>query len=248
MLLTMVMVITMLPAATLTAYADTPVPYLAWDEASKTIKDVAGGCGTYTELTETTDSWTDGIWYVASDNVTIGERINVSGTVNLILRDSAVLTAGKGISVTSGSVLNIYAQSTGENTGKLIATGVENAAGIGGNKSDCGNITIHGGNVTATGGDYGAGIGGGFKGGSGSVTIHGGIVNATGGWLGAGIGGGNGSSTTSFTVTISDGIVTANSGGSAAGIGGGRSSNGCQVIINGGNVTANGLSGAVGIQ
>ena len=71
-------------------------------------------------------------------------------------------------------------------------------AGIGGGSSGSGeNITINDGKVTATGGNYAAGIGGGSVGawggdaGSGkNITINGGTVNATGTDGGAGIGGG----------------------------------------------------------
>ena len=75
--------------------------------------------------------------------------------------------------------------------GSLTATGGESGAGIGGGNGDgAENITITGGTVNATGGDGGSGIGGGFQGNGENITITGGTVNATGG--GAGIGGGNG--------------------------------------------------------
>ncbi|MFR8717297.1 MAG: hypothetical protein ACLVES_05945 [Faecalibacterium prausnitzii] len=46
------------------------------------------------------------------------------------------------------------------------------------------------GSLKATGGDYGAGIGGGYKGNGKNITITGGTVTVTGGFNGAGIGGG----------------------------------------------------------
>ena len=48
------------------------------------------------------------------------------------------------------------------------------------------------GSLKATGGDYGAGIGGGYKGNGKNITITGGTVTVTGGFNGAGIGGGEG--------------------------------------------------------
>ncbi len=51
-------------------------------------------------------------------------------------------------------------------------------------------VEISGGTVTATGGDYAAGIGGGNNGGGCAVEISGGTVTATGSYYGAGIGGG----------------------------------------------------------
>ncbi len=75
--------------------------------------------------------------------------------------------------------------------GALIATGGYYGAGIGGgNGADAGTIAIAGGTVTATGGYYGAGIGGGSGGGGGSIAVTGGTVTATGFYYGAGIGGG----------------------------------------------------------
>ena len=58
--------------------------------------------------------------------------------------------------------------------GSLKATGGENGAGIGGGLLGSGkNITINGGTVTADGGDYSAGIGGGWKGSGSNVTVSG---------------------------------------------------------------------------
>ena len=115
---------------------------------------------------DTDVNWEAG-WYVVNTDVTIGSRIIVSGTVNLILCDGATLIAEKGITVTSddttGNTLNIYGQTNG--TGQLEATGDKDAAGIGGNSGDSecygGTVTIYGGTVTATGGDGAQGIGGG---------------------------------------------------------------------------------------
>ena len=61
-----------------------------------------------------------------------------------------------------------------------------------GNYKDGNDINIAGGKVTATGGDYGAGIGGGNQGNGKNITITGGEVTAAGGneANGAGIGGG----------------------------------------------------------
>ena len=92
--------------------------------------------------------------------------------------------------------------------------------------------------LTAKGGFFGAGIGGGFLATGGAVTISGGTVTATGGNQGAGIGGGDGGD--GGTVTIYDGTVTATGGIGGAGIGGGGGPEGFggTVTINGGTVTA----------
>ena len=84
-------------------------------------------------------------WYAVNKSVDLANRITVNGTVNLILTDGTTLNAQKGITVSSGSTLNIYGQASG--TGQLIATGDNNAAGIGSG----GNINIYGGIITAQG-------------------------------------------------------------------------------------------------
>ena len=93
------------------------------------------------------------------------------------------------------------------------------------------------GSLTATGGDWGAGIGnGGYYGNSDNrsgenITITGGTVNATGGWGGAGIGGGYYGS--GKNITIKGGTVTATGGEEGAGIGGGATGSGSNVTVSG---------------
>lgn len=131
--------------------------------------------------------------------------------------------------------------------GILIATGGDLGAGIGGGLfSDGGTVTINGGTITATGATSAAGIGGGAAGGAGGITtINGGTVTATGGFYGAGIGGGQ--LGTGGITTINGGTVTAIGGLYAAGIGGGEMRPGGTTTINGGTVTASGGQLAAGI-
>ena len=124
------------------------------------------------------------------------------------------------------------------------------------------------GSLTATGGDWGAGIGnGGYYGNSDNrsgenITITGGTVNATGGWGGAGIGGGyyygggyygNGYYGNGENIKITDGTVNATGGWGGAGIGGGggggngAGGNGKNITIIGGTVTAGGGYRGAGI-
>lgn len=64
-----------------------------------------------------------------------------------------------------------------DSAGQLSAAGGEGGAGIGGgNGSDGGIVTIKGGTVTATGGNSGAGIDGGQNGAGGSIIIQGSAV------------------------------------------------------------------------
>ena len=131
--------------------------------------------------------------------------------------------------------------------GSLTATGGDGGAGIGGGASYNGsNIEISSGEVTAIGGNFGAGIGGGQAGSGSNITIEGGKVKAQGGWSGAGIGGGGSGS--GNNITISDGEVTAKGGTFGAGIGGGGDGGGGNnITIDGGKVTAQGGNNGAGI-
>ena len=133
-------------------------------------------------------------------------------------------------------------QDNNKDGGSLKATGGQFGAGIGGAGVNDAQVKITGGKITATGGEFGAGIGGGFKG-SGDVTITGGEIHANGGSYSAGIGGGEYSS---GKVTISGGEITATGSYLGAGIGGGEKGSG-DVPITGGEITANGGSYGAGI-
>ena len=75
----------------------------------------------------------------------------------------------------------------------MTATGGEWAAGVGGGfNGDGSDIAISGGTVTATGGSEGAGIGGGVVGDGRNIAISGGTVMAYGGDFATAIGGGSG--------------------------------------------------------
>ena len=219
------------------------VTYLAYNAETGEFETETKAEGEYTVVTGETDWGTAGqeTWYVESADVEISTRITVSGDVHLILVDNCTLKAEKGITVNSGNSLTIYGQTAGTGT---LTTGTPDTyyAGIGGygtgtsNPGNSGAITINGGTVSATGGKYGAGIGGGYKG-TGAVTIHGGTVTGTGGEYGAGIGGGDGDT---GDVTINGGTVTAEGGSYAAGIGSGCDVSNSTVTISGGFVAATG--------
>ena len=132
-------------------------------------------------------------------------------------------------------------------SGSLTATGGDYGAGIGGGyKGNGKNITIKGGTVNATGGDNGgAGIGGGDYGSGEDITITGGTVNAAGGLDGAGIGGGWKGS--GKNITIKGGTVNAAGGNGGSGIGGGDYGSGEDITIKGGTVNAAGGYGGAGI-
>ena len=172
-------------------------------------------------------------WYICADNVTVNGRINIAGRVHLILKDGCVLTAENGIRLTEGNTLSVFAQSDGENCGRLVANGNNGNAAIGGNAGfgdgseneaagtdgeNAGTLNVFGGIITATAyykSSVGIGGGYGIKGvdGNSQSGPNVGIVNATNGTKG-----GNGG-----IVNIYSGIVTANG---SVGIGGGRGGKG----------------------
>lgn len=111
-----------------------------------------------------------------------------------------------------------------DTTGKLVAGGYDNGAGIGGggyhdgkSYADTSNITITGGDITASGGTHAAGIGGGDGTGK-NIRIEGNAHVTALAQSGAGIGGGTGGGN-SITIT-DDAVVNARSYFDAA-IGGG---------------------------
>ena len=133
-------------------------------------------------------------------------------------------------------------------------------AGLEHNKTDTsGELTIQdnnkdGGSLKATGGQFGAGIGGAGVNDA-QVKITGGKITATGGEFGAGIGGGKGVYLASDKkihggdgkVTITGGKITATSKSFGAGIGGGSNGSGDVTIEGNTEVNAAGGTGGAGI-
>ena len=130
-------------------------------------------------IDSSTTQLTDG-WYAVSGNVTINNRITISGNVHLILTDDCILDAKEGINLSDGNTLNIYGQSNG--TGILDA-GSDYKTAIGGNPEEsCGTLNVYGGKVKAES-DYETAIGGGDPtngtgGNGGNLNVYGGEVIA----------------------------------------------------------------------
>lgn len=207
------------------ALAAKSVPYIDEDGNSEIISEA-------TEITSDLTQLTRG-WYVVYGDVTISDRITVSGDgsgyslTNLILADGCTLTASKGIGVEKGASLNIYGQSEDEGTmGKLYASDSISNSAIGADSDNYsttnGPITINGGKIDAQSSGTGSAIGGGWNAPGGAVTINGGVVNARATGGGAAIGGGKDmfGYSKGGTVKITGGSVTATSTMGAA-IGGG---------------------------
>ena len=197
------------------------------DGASVTLKDV-----TINGVNDTSYKWA-GITCLGDATITLEGTNTVKGF------DEDY----PGIHVPEGKTLTI----NGTGSASITASSNGYGAGIGGgNGVACGNIVINGGTVTATGGDYAAGIGGGDNYlPCGNIVINGGTVTATGGYRGAGIGSSNYGSC--GTITISGGTVTATGGTDGAGIGSGETGACGAITISGGTVTATGIDGAAGI-
>ncbi len=191
-----------------------------------------------TNSTSTTNTVTINAEAGATAEVTLdGVNIDTSQT-----SEAAISTTGEG---------NVTIELDNTNTIKSGA----NHAGL--EKNSSGELTItdtdNDGILNATGGNEGAGIGGGANGNGSDITIEGGEVTATGGIFAAGIGGGvngNGSN-----ITIEDSTVIANGGasgpvfggGGGAGIGGGYKGSGSSITIEDSMVTATGGILAAGI-
>ena len=168
----------------------------------------------------------------ATANVTL-ENVNIdTGTTD----EAAITTSGEG---------NVNIELNGTNT---VQSG-NTHAGV--EKKGDGTLTItdedKDGSLTATGGNYGAGIGGGYEGSGKGITIEGGEVTAQGDTGGAGIGGGI--SGTGSDVTISgDAQVKVQGGaaderwkeGAAIGNGGTRTTEGNEVSPNTSDLTVEG--------
>jgi len=205
--------------------------------------------------------------HTASHDIYIPDGATISGSGVGI---NKTITVGSGetftlswttISVTTGPGIQCSGNATiildGTNT---ISTTAEGYPAIQAGSSGT-TLTIQGsGSVMATGGKYGAGIGGRYDTSSnficGNIAINSGTVTATGGEGAAGIGSGGignvGNSSNCGDITISGGTVTATGGDGAAGIGSGESYNlgysSCgDITINGGTVTATGGLWAAGI-
>ncbi|MBN2878574.1 MAG: InlB B-repeat-containing protein [Clostridia bacterium] len=131
-----------------------------------------------------------------------------------------------------GSNMDYYGNVTILDTSDITATGGDSAAGIGGAEGSTCQIRIQDSEIVATGGYNGAGIGSGENGNC-EVIIDGGTVSATGGENGAGIGTGNAGATGS--IFIDGGTISATPGKDAAAIGGGYASE-CLIVIYDGNI------------
>lgn len=133
-----------------------------------------------------------------------------------------------------------------DTTGTLVAGGFENSAAIGGgsyhddgkNYANTSNITITGGKITASGGRYGAGIGGGCNGDASNIRIEGNADVAAFGDSGAAIGSGY-HSTGNSDITITDHATVEAASEEGCGIGHGQDASGKATITISGHASVN---------
>ena len=154
--------------------------------------------------------------YKVYGNITVNQRITISGDVVLNLGAGNTLTAKKGIELSEGNKLTI------NGPGSLIIDDCnDNKSGIG--AVHVGTLVINGGYLNVKGHATAAGLGGDHNNTSGgSITINGGVVIAEGGVFSAGIGGGVSDSDQSGVcgdIVINGGQVTAGSSIGFFGIG-----------------------------
>lgn len=194
-----------------------------------------------------------------TNNVTI--KADTGATANVTLEDTNIDTTGgagpngagdAAVRTEGGGNVNLNVELDNTLQSGDTRAGVE--------KGNGGNLTIGSesgsGQLVATGGDGGAGIGGGENTGAENITITGGDIFAIGNGGGAGIGGGWDCSASDITIT--GGNVTAvgkqddpgRIGGAGIGGGGSQTSNagsGTNIKITGGRVTAVGGNYSAGI-
>ena len=156
------------------------------------------------------------------------EKADVNGTGTLTIKDDL---NDKGEEKTS----------TDEDS-TLVAGGFENSAAIGGggtyDTACTSNITITGGKITASGGRYGAGIGGGCNGDASNIRIEGNADVAAFGDSGAAIGTGY-HSTGNSDITITDHATVETASEEGCGIGHGQDASGKVTITISGDASVN---------
>lgn len=130
----------------------------------------------------------------------------------------------------------------GGDTGKLLAGGCHGAAAIGGggtyDTACTSNITITGGEITASGGSYGAGIGGGAYGAGTNIRIEGNADVTAFAAAGAAIGAGY-QSTRDSDITITDHATVDAASENGCAIGGGLNASGNATITISGHASVN---------
>ena len=179
-LLTACLLVGLLPTVALAAEGD--VEYLYYDENSANWQAGTIADSEYTVVTEGNDMWGETgqtTWYVVQGDVEFGtgetyQCVNTRGDVRLILADGCTLTLADGLLALGN--LTVYAQSTGDNQGRMSVNANSadfDSTGI----AVSGNFTINGGSIEASSSEAEESYG--IK--AYNMTVNGGSVTATGG-------------------------------------------------------------------
>ena len=140
---------------------------------------------------------------------TITIKADDGTTANVTIKDTNISTGSAAIKTEGKGNVNLNVEGTNNVTSGAQHAGVE--------KSNEGNLTIGSesgnGKLTANGGMYGAGIGGGARGDGTDITISGGEVTANGGINSAGIGGGLRASGRDITISKDSQVKAAGGAG-----------------------------------
>ena len=213
-------------------FASLPVSALAaeWDIGNGDITVNAGSGGqTVTQGSQVDVPDSAPVITGSSTENTVTINADKDQTASVTLSGVIIDVSGKGkAAVSTNGEGNVSIELDGDST---LKSG-NHHAGL--EKHNGGSLTIadedENGKLTATGGYYGAGIGGMSGMGGSNITISGGEVNATGGTSAAGIGGGCKGDGSDITVSGDaklkvQGGVGDNYHGAGAGIGGGSSNN-----------------------
>lgn len=196
--------------------------------------------------------------YIVKKDLNLSGNYQFTGDVDLILSDNTTLTITGSLNADTWGThkLKIYAQSEGDDKGKLVI----NTSTTDGISITCGDIEIHGGDINVSSTVYSGGGGtmgletqydlniyggkvtafGTMEGinAYGNLYIYSGEINAT-----AGASGGQGGKGIMGTITINGGTVTATGGDGVSGAAGGAGMDGTITINNCTKVTSTGGDG-----
>ena len=198
------------------AFLPTAVLAAEWDLENGSIEITATANaegGTTQTVSQGGSSAEDSNPTITSNGNQTGNTITIKAddgtTANVTIKDTNISTGSAAIKTEGKGNVNLNVEGTNTVTSGAQHAGVE--------KSNEGNLTIGSesgnGKLTANGGMYGAGIGGGARGDGTDITISGGEVTANGGINSAGIGGGLRASGRDITISKDSQVKAAGGAG-----------------------------------
>ena len=198
------------------AFLPTAVLAAEWDLENGSIEITATANaegGTTQTVSQGGSSAEDSNPTITSNGNQTGNTITIKAddgtTANVTIKDTNISTGSAAIKTEGKGNVNLNVEGTNNVTSGAQHAGVE--------KSNEGNLTIGSesgnGKLTANGGMYGAGIGGGARGDGSDITISGGEVTANGGINSAGIGGGLRASGRDITISKDSQVKAAGGAG-----------------------------------